>query len=129
MYLLTYGQLCIIFSSLPAVFQEQKCFVFRHLDRNPKVWKKTELLENVIFFFNHQKLWGDIKKRKVLDFTIMAALLFFNNSTLPNCIQLIFYHDFLLVPLLFVSGSNRIKNASPIWARLCYAVLIIKRKF
>lgn len=50
MYLLTYGQLYIIFSSLPAVFQEQKCFVFRHLDRNPKVWKKTELLENVIFF-------------------------------------------------------------------------------
>lgn len=114
--------------NLPAVFQEQKYFVFRQLDRNPEVCEKTELLKNVIFFLNHWKLWGDNQKRRVLDFAVIAALLFFNNNMLPNCIQLIFHCDFQLVPLLFVSGSDRIKNASLVWARLCFPVLITKRK-
>lgn len=47
MYLLTYGLLCITLSNLPAVFKEQNYFVFRQLDRNPEVCKKTELLKNV----------------------------------------------------------------------------------
>lgn len=61
MYLLTYGQLCITPLNLPAVFKEQKYFVFRQLDRNPEVCKKTELLKNVIFL-NHWKLIGDVQK-------------------------------------------------------------------
>lgn len=43
MYCLTYGQLYTTLTNLPAVFKEQRYFVFRQLDRNPKVCEKTEL--------------------------------------------------------------------------------------
>lgn len=48
-YLLTYGQLCITLLNMPAVFKEQKYFVFRQLDGIPEVCEKAEFLERVIF--------------------------------------------------------------------------------
>lgn len=41
MYLLTYGQLCLTLSNTPAVFKEQKYFVFRHHDKSPEVDEKA----------------------------------------------------------------------------------------
>lgn len=44
MYLLTYGQLYLTLTNMPAVFKEQKHFVFRQHDKSPEVYEKADLL-------------------------------------------------------------------------------------
>lgn len=43
MYLLTYGQLWLTLSNMPAVFKKQKYFVFRQHDKSPEVYEKADI--------------------------------------------------------------------------------------